>query len=124
MTAKQAAERRAEQDLGIVRSSQELFGRRAHHFDSLTEQYRSLNDTIKALEEEKKTVQKELQQYFIDSGCKTVLSDSSRVTLVENQGRSTIDKMRLLEHGVSAQIIAECTVQGAPFQYVKITGVK
>lgn len=124
MTKGQAAERAAEAELGIVRTSEELFGKRARAFERLVGDYRGISETLKSLEEEKKQLQKQIQQYFVDAGTKTVLADSSRVTLVQNQGQSRVDKVKLLEHGVSAQVIADCTVTGNPFEYVKVTPAK
>jgi hypothetical protein len=111
------------QDLGITPDSTTAFGKRAETFDALVRDYEGISGAIRSLEEEKKALQDKLKLYFTDSGIKTVVVANlqSKVTLVVNQGRSTIDKIKLLEHGVAAQTIVECTVQGDPYSFVKVT---
>lgn len=115
----------ASQEIGVTPTSEAAFGLRAKKFDSLVGEYTALSESIKQLEEEKKTVQTRLQQYFIDSDIKSVVgADGAKVTLVQNQGRPTIDKVRLIEAGVPASTIESCTVWGKPFQFVKVTPPK
>jgi hypothetical protein len=45
---------------------------------------------------------------------KTIRVDKFIVTLVENPGRMTLDKHRLVELGVSPNLITEATTRGAP----------
>ena len=123
MTNEQRAqETQAEVDLGIIPNSTTAFGeKRGEKFDALVSEFEGISEAIKQLETEKKALQSRLQQYFADSDIKTVLVGQTKVTLVVNQGRSTIDKVKLIEHGVPAQTIVECTVQGEPFSFVKVT---
>lgn len=120
--AERQEEVQAQQDLGIIPDSETAFGpQRAGRFDSLVGEFEGVNECIKQLETEKKALQDKLKLYFTDSDIKTVMVGASKVTLVVNQGRSTIDKMKLIEHGVAATVIAECTVQSDPFSFVKVT---
>lgn len=119
--AERQEEVQAQQELAITVDHETAFGKRANGFADMVGEFEGINEAIKQLEVEKKALQARLQQYFTDSDIKTVLVGQTKVTLVVNQGRSTIDKVKLIEHGVPAQTIVECTVQGEPFSFVKVT---
>ena len=114
----------AREELGLVSTAEEVFGARAEKFNHLVADYVSIKGLIKTSEEEIRVLQKQIEQYLADAPSKTVMSDGLRVTTVVNQGRETIDRLKLLEAGVAAETIRKCTVQGQPFSYVKVTAPK
>ncbi len=54
------------------------------------------------------------------AGLKSVRCGDWRVTRVESRGASRLDKTRLIELGVSADLIVRATVEGNPYVTVQI----
>lgn len=121
MTQKEIA---AMNEIGQVPSTADVLGRRAVAFDRLVEEYRALAEMIRLQEDEKKQLGEKLMAHLADSEAKTVMSGELRVTIAQNPGRSSLSKELLLEHGVSAQVIAASTVAGKPYQYIVVSEPK
>lgn len=119
-----ATEVAAQEEIGVVADSSTVFGKRATAFNALVSEYEAVAEGMRQLEAEKKAIQSQLQRWFSDADIKTVMCGTTRVTLVQSEGRSTIDKMKLIERGVPASVISECTVQGQPFSFIKVTAPK
>ena len=124
MTQAQREEVQAKEELGIIPSSEEVFGKRAATFDNIVEERTQMKAVMKGLEEELKVLDKKIETYLADTETKTVMSNGAKVTQVTNAGQSKLSKELLLEAGVPATTIASCTVAGKPFSYVLVTSAK
>jgi hypothetical protein len=112
----------AREELGIIPTSRDVFGKKAVTFDRLVGDLRSAQTLKAQAEQEIKELQAKLQVYFTDSDAKTVLSEQCKVTLVQSSN-TRLDKQKLLEAGVPAQTIIDATVS-TPYQFVKVTPPK
>jgi len=120
MTGKQMAAEKVE--IGVVPQAQEVFGRRYNKFADLVEELRQVNELKKSAEEDSKRLNKELQLMWADCEQKTVLDGGTRITLVQSSS-SSINKVDLLELGVSADVILKAT-RVSNYEFVKITTPK
>ena len=100
-------------------SSVEVFGRKAKNFDKLVEEMRELQALRKSAEEGIRNTQKKLEVYFADTETKSILSGTSRATLVMSSN-SHIDKLKLIEAGVPAETIVSCT-ETTKFAFIRVT---
>ena len=107
--------------IGQVPTSTDAFGRRATRFNKLVEERKVLKELIKQSEEEVESLDTELKNLFADCDSKTVMVGRDRVTLAENPGRPILSQQLLLERGVPAAMIRQCTVQGKPYRYILVT---
>lgn len=121
---RQQAEVQAKEELGLVPSSEEVFGKRAAHFDKLVEERTQLKEVMKGFEVELKDLDKKIETYLADIETKTVTSNGARVTQCQSPGQSRLSKELLIEHGVAATTINECTIPGKPYSYVLVTPLK
>ena len=115
-------EAEAKIELGIVPAASEVFGRKYRKFTELVADLRAVNELKRSAEEDSKRLNKELQSMWADVDAKTVLDNGAKVTLVSSSN-SSIDKVKLVELGVRADIIVAATKTTA-FQFVKITAAK
>lgn len=112
-------EAEAKLDLGVAPEAKEVFGRRYSKFTQLVGELRAANEVKKQAEEESKRLNKELQSMWADVEAKTVVEDGCKVTLVSSSN-SHISKEKLLEAGVLASVIRDCT-SVVSYQFVKVT---
>jgi len=113
-------ETKAREELGVVPESGEVFGARAEAFDSLVAERRGMKELIAMTEAEVKALDKKLMAFFADNEHKKVMSGNVPVQVCTNPGRSHMDEMKLIEKGVPALLIKECTVQGTPYSYILV----
>lgn len=99
-----------------------VFGARYRKFAQLVGELRAANEVKKQAEDESRRLNKELQSMWADVEAKTVVEDGCKVTLVSSSN-STISKEKLLEAGVLASIIRDCT-NTVNYQFVKVTEAK
>jgi hypothetical protein len=111
----------AREELGVVPSSQDLFGKRGAKFDELISERAACTEMKKQVEAELKILDDKLMKYLADCDQKTVMSGSRRITVVQSPGQSRLDKILLLEAGVSAETLTRCTVQGKAYSFLKVT---
>lgn len=100
----------------------DVFGQGYRKFTQLTGELRAANEVKKQAEEESKRLNKELQLMWADVDAKTVMDDGCKVTLVSSSN-STINKELLIQAGVLASIIRDCT-KIVEYQFVKVTEAK
>jgi hypothetical protein len=124
MTSTQKAEVEAKEQIGIIPDSSEVFGKRAAIFDNIVEERTQMKAVMKGLEEELKVLDKKIETFLADTPSKTVLSNGARVTQCQNPGQSKLSKELLIEHGVAATVIAECTVPGKAYSYILVSPPK
>jgi hypothetical protein len=124
MTSTQKAEVEAKEQIGIIPDSSEVFGKRAATFDNIVEERTQMKAVMKGLEEELKVLDKKIETFLADTPSKTVLSNGSRVTQCQNPGQSKLSKELLIEAGVAATVIAECTIPGKAYSYILVTAPK
>jgi hypothetical protein len=93
-------------------------------FHSLVSKLDELTLAKKQLETEEKQVRGEVTRMLAEKGEKSVMCDNLKVTFVSSNGPSHIDKLKLLQFGVSAKIIAKATVAGKPYETTVITRPK
>jgi hypothetical protein len=117
-------ELQAREELGIIPESKDMFGRRAANFDKLVEERVALKELQKQTEAELKDIDNKLTLYLADTESKTVLSGGVKVTQCSNPGQSKLSATMLIEHGVAATTIAECTLPGKPYHYILVTPQK
>lgn len=112
----------ARQELGIAVDSKEVFGRRAATFDKLVEDRVALKELQTQTEAELKAIDEKLKLYLADTETKTVVSGTVKVTQCQGNN-SSIKKELLVEKGVPATLIAECTVHKG-YSYILVTRPK
>ena len=112
----------AREQLGVVPTSQDAFGKRARTFDSLVQQIAEVQRIKAQAEKDIKTLKDKLEIFYADSPSKTILSGGSRATLVMSSS-SHLDKKALLEAGVAAQTILDCT-KTTSYSFIKVTEAK
>jgi hypothetical protein len=100
----------------------DVFGYSYSRFSDLVAQLRAASDVKKQAEEESKRLNKELQLLWTDVAEKTVVEDGCKVTLVSSSN-STISKELLVQAGVLASVIRDCT-KVVEYQFVKVTPTK
>jgi|SRR6267142_5272113 len=115
-------EAEAKLDLGIAPEAVEVFGRRYKRFTQLVGELRAANEVKKQAEAESKRLNGELQVMWADVDAKTVMDEGARVTLVQSSS-SHISKEKLLEAGVLATVIRDCT-KISSYSFVKVTEPK
>lgn len=91
-------------------------------FANLVVKRQAANDRKKELEEEIKALSAGILELLSVSGEKTVLTDNWRVTFTPGCN-VTINKLKLLEQGVSVKIIEKATVR-KDYETVTITPLK
>ena len=132
MTQAQREEVQAKEELGIIPDSSEVFGKRAATFDKMIEERTQLKAVMHSLEEElgytdstgkrHPGLDDRIQEYLADTGIKTVMSNGIKVT--QAQGTNVqLKKDLLVEAGVAATVIADCTVR-KNYDYLLITPPK
>ena len=124
MTPRQVKEVEAQEELGIVPESSQVFGPRSKAFDRLIEERISLKEMQKQVETDIKEIDEKLQNYFADSSSKKVQTGNVVAQLCHNPGQSKLSRELLLEKGVAASVIAACTVQGKSYDYILVTAPK
>ena len=91
----------------------------------LRQQYKEIEETHKKQREElDKRIEAMLLLAGADRGPLRLQSGYYVVQRVTNGGTPKLDKQRLLELGVSANVIREATTEGKPYSYVLIKPVK
>lgn len=121
---RQQAEIQAKEELGLVPSSEEVFGKRSAHFDKLVEERTQLKEVMKGFEVELKDLDRKIETYLADTETKTVTSNGAKITQCFNPGHSKLSEQLLVEAGVPATTIKACTVPGRPYTYVLVTPLK
>ena len=119
MTNTEAA---AREELGVVPESKDVFGKRARTFDTLVQQIAEVQRFKAQAEKDIKMLKEKLEVFYADSPSKTILSGGMRATLVMSSS-SHLDKKALLEAGVAAQTILDCT-KTTSYSFVKVTEAK
>lgn len=119
MTAQEAA---AREELGVIPESKDVFGKRARTFDQLVQQIAEVQRFKAQAEKDIKALKEKLEVFYADSPSKTILSGGMRATLVMSSS-SHLDKKALLEAGVAAQTILDCT-KTTSYSFVKVTEAK
>lgn len=112
----------AKEQLSVVPSSKDVFGKKARYFDALAEQIAEAQRVKAQAEKDIRTLKEQIEQYFADSDSKTILSNGSRVTLVLSHN-SHVSKELLIEAGIPVDTIAKCT-KITNFSFIKVTEEK
>jgi len=112
-----------------IRTTDEVFDKKhAIQFDRLIGERQALKELQKQTEAELKDIDQKLMIYLADADDKTILSiienTTWKVTQVQNSGRGTIKAELLVERGVPAETVKECTVWSKPSSYILVTEVK
>ncbi len=111
-------EAEAKVDLGVVPDAKEVFGRRYKTWLSLVEELAASNEVKKQAEAESKRLNGLLQDLWADCEAKKVMAGDLPVHLVQSHN-STVSKELLLEAGVAATVIRDCT-KVTPYSYILI----
>lgn len=119
MTTQEAA---AREELGILPESKDVFGKRARTFDTLVQNIAEAQRIKSQAEKDIKDLKDKLEVFFADAPSKTILSGGSRATLVMSSN-SHLDRKMLLEKGVPAQTILDCT-KTTSYSFIKVTAAK
>jgi hypothetical protein len=109
-------------ELGIIPEAVEVFGGRYKKFAYLVGELRAANEVKKQAEAESKRLNGELQLMWADVEAKTVTDEGCKVTLVQSSN-SHISKEALLQAGVLATVIRDCT-KVVNYSFVKVTEAK
>lgn len=114
-------EKEAKEQLGIIPTAKDIFGRRAEKFCKLASELREINEAKAQLEKEGKALgAKLIAEYWSDCDYKTLIGiDGEKITRVQSSN-SSISKQALLELGVEASIILKAT-KSTSYEYVKVT---
>jgi hypothetical protein len=91
-------------------------------FSHLLEQRSALKDTIKAAESAVKDVDARITQILTDHDVPKVQYGDKKVSICQGS-RSTLSKTALLEHGVAAAVIEDCT-SITTYNYLLVSGQK
>lgn len=87
-------------------------------FSRLLEHRMALKVQIKEMEEELKELDPKITQMMVDSDTVSVTYDDKPVTIVETRRRN-LSKEKLIERGVPASLVAECTTESV-YSYLKV----
>jgi hypothetical protein len=93
-------------------------------FDQMVSKYKDIDAEIKYREAIKKELKSAIENGLIMADIEKVSCEGYRVQFIEKEGSKKIDANKLLEAGVSADVIAKATVQGAGSVYVDIRAIK
>jgi hypothetical protein len=105
-------------DLGIVTPWSTFSELRKLDFGELCERRQKLDDEIKFRTEKKKELDEEISAALALAGVEKVQWEDRPIQIVHKEGGSKLVPERLLEHGVPADVIAECTGKGKPSSYL------
>ena len=91
-------------------------------FKALVHQRAQLANDIKEATDERKFLDHQITEYLEEIGqTKTVTDDGYSVTVSVRRGSTKLDPALLLAAGVTAAVIAKCTVTGSPSQSIRVT---
>lgn len=88
--------------------------------------YRSIQLQLAAtavLEKRRKELGQSIEALMLAAGAKSVTAGAIRCTHVETSGRKTLSADKLLQLGVSADVIVEATVVGKPSSSIRVTAI-
>lgn len=89
-------------------------------FSQLVDEKVQVDDQFKQLKARQKELGAAIEAALAVINRKAIHYGSVTVTVVNSQSASQVSRQKLLDAGVSADVIAECTEPGNPFSYVKI----
>ena len=81
---------------------------------------RILQDEISVREEELKLLKIAVKNYMIDKNLEEATVDDIPVVRYEVKGRTTIDRDALLDRGVTADVLADCTKVANPSMALRL----
>lgn len=93
-------------------------------FDQMVAKYKDLDAEIKYREAIKKELKTAIESGMIMADIEKVACEGYRVQFIEKEGSKKIDANKLLENGVSADVIAKSTVTGSGSVYIDIRAIK
>lgn len=103
----------------IVKGKKETFT-----FDELVVEYKKLGAEIDTREKLRKDIKQAVEAGLLVSGEDALSCEGYKIQRIEKQGSRKVDELKLLEHGVSAKVIADCVVIGRGAVYVDIRKMK
>jgi hypothetical protein len=106
--------------LGIVPKWDSVKELKQLHFDKLVERRTLLKSEIEFREAKVKDLDEEILAALAVGGVEKVEWEDRNVQIVTKRGASRVVPEKLLEHGVAADTIADCTVQGNEYSYLMI----
>jgi hypothetical protein len=89
-------------------------------FEELVVKYKDIDAEIKFREAKKKDLKSAIEAAMVMAGEEEVECSGYPVQMITKKGSKRIVPEKLLEHGVSAMTIAQCTEIGESVQYVQI----
>jgi hypothetical protein len=106
---KNQSEIEAMEDLGVVPDAHDVLkGNNLRVFCSKAQERIDIVNTIKELEEQKKQLDDDIMELMVNHNTSKVLYQGRPVSIVTGS-RSSLSKEKLLEAGVPAKTIVECT---------------
>lgn len=93
-------------------------------FDQMVSKYKDLDAEIEYRKNQQVALKESIESAVLVSGEEKVLCEGYRVARITKRGSRKIVAEKLLEKGVSAQTIAECTEIGKEVSYVEIKKAK
>lgn len=103
----------------VVRGKKEKYS-----YNELVIEYKKLGAEIDIREALRKELKSAIETGLLLSEEEALACEGYKIQRIEKQGSKKVDEMKLLEHGVSAKVIADCTVQGKSSVYVDIRKMK
>lgn len=93
-------------------------------FDEMVCEYKKLSAEVEYRQRIMKDIKVAVEAGLLVSGEDALSCEGYKIQRIEKQGQKKVDEYKLLEHGVSAKVIAECTVIGKSSSYVDIRRMK
>ena len=93
-------------------------------FDEMVVAYKDLSAEIEFREKSKKELKTNIEAALLVADVQKVACEGYRVQIIEKEGAKKIDANKLLDLGVSADVIAKATVQGKASSYADIRPMK
>jgi hypothetical protein len=94
--------------------------RKSMNFADLVTKYKDIDAEIKYREGILADIKTSLTAAMLLSGETEVVCENYPIQVIERRGNRRLIPEKLLEHGVSAQTIAACTVEGASSTFVQV----
>lgn len=103
----------------VVRGKKEKYS-----YNELVIEYARLGKEIDDREGLRKEIKTAIEAGLLVSGEEKLACSGFKIQIVERKGSKRVDEMKLLEHGVSRKIIADCTIIGKSSQFIDIRAIK
>jgi hypothetical protein len=115
---KKAAVQEALADLGIVPKWEQFKELKQLGFARLCEKRQTLHDEIEFRKTKMAEIDEEIEAALGAAGTEKVIWEDRAVQIVTKEGSRKLSAQLLLNKGVEADVIAECTEQGKSYSYL------